>query len=290
MDNNLTPDDRNKVGVYFIRNKATNELYIGSGKLHARLKTHERQLANNRHINYKLQKSFNNNPDMEFVGKAVNVEGLPIELNRKFALGLEQVFIDEYKDNPLLLNIAMKADNPSFGTKLSVEHKAKIGKRSKEIWTAMPFEKKKLRDEKISKAHSEIWSNMTQEEKNDRTEIIRHASIGVSLSEERKKEVGDFFRGKELSSTHKEKISNALRNKSKDPIAVQNGVNARKEKGSYKSNESQILSCSSPVVVDGEVFTSITMCARAKNISRPTVSARIGNSDFPGWTKVRPLI
>lgn len=146
MDNNLTPDDKNKVGVYFIRKKVTNEFYIGSGKIRDRLKRHERDLTNKRHGNYKLQKSFNNNPDMEFIGKAM------------------------------------------------------------------------------------------------------------------------------------------------DTTAVKNAVNARKEKGSYKSNENQILACSHPVIVDGEVFTSITVCARAKNISRPTVSARVGNSNFPGWAKAPDLL
>ena len=39
-------------------------------------------------------------------------------------------YIDKLKDNEKLLNIAMKADNPTFGTNLSLEHKTKIGKKS----------------------------------------------------------------------------------------------------------------------------------------------------------------
>lgn len=284
MDNNLTPGDRDKVGVYIVRNKVSREFYLGSGRLAQRLRYHERELANNRHVNYKLQKSFNKNPEMEFIGTAIDIERLPIELNRKRALELEQALIDRYKDNPLLLNIAMNVDSPTLGVAHSVEAKAKISHAAKEMWATMSPEKRKIRGEKISKAQSAVWSTMPQEEKNARTDLLRQANIGVPLSEEHRRKVGDFFRDKELSSSHREKISNALSGKPKDPVAVQNAVNARKEKGSYKSNEAQILACSHPVVVDGEVFSSMSECAKAKNITHQTVSNRIHNSNFPGWT------
>ena len=126
MDSNLTDIDKSKVGIYLLRNKDTNEIYIGSGKLNNRLKSHQRELQNNTHCNYKLQMSFNKHPNIEFIGSPIDINGLTIEENRMLALSLEQVFIDKLKDNEKLLNIAMKADNPTFGTNLylkSIEKK-----------------------------------------------------------------------------------------------------------------------------------------------------------------------
>lgn len=286
MDSNLTDSDKSKVGIYLLRNKDTNEVYVGSGKLNNRFKSHKRELENNNHVNYKLQRSFNKHPDIEFIGSPIDVDGLTIEENRMLALFLEQIFIDKLKDNEKLLNIAMKVDNPTFGTNLSLEHKTKIGKKSKEMWDTMPSEKINIRNEKISKAQKEYWDSLSTEEKNNRTEIIRHASIGRKLSNEHKKKVGDFFRGKSLSEGHRKKISESLKGKSKDPETISKAVNARKEKGSYKANDNQKLACSHPVSVDGEIYPSISEAAKAKGISHQTALNRIKSENFPGCVKV----
>lgn len=286
MDSNLTDADKSKVGIYLLRNKDTNEVYIGSGKLNDRLKSHRRNLENNKHINYKLQKSFNKHPDIEFIASPIDVDGLSIEENRMLALSLEQVFIDKLNGNNLLLNIAMSVDKPTLGTKLTEEHKEKIGKKSREMWEHLPEDKVKQHSEKISKAQKNNWSSLTKEEKYSRTEVIRNASIGKELSEEHKKKVGDFFRGRSLSEDHKDKISNALKDKHKDPKAILNAVNARMEKGSYKANESQKLACSHPVIIDGKKFPSIKAAAKAIGVSDTTVNNRIKDENFTGWVKV----
>ena len=55
MDSNLKDSDKTKVGIYLLRNKDTNEVYIGSGKLNDRLKSHRRELEiiTTEIINYK---------------------------------------------------------------------------------------------------------------------------------------------------------------------------------------------------------------------------------------------
>lgn len=286
MDSNLSDSDKSKVGIYLLRNKDTNEVYVGSGKLNNRLKSHKRELENNNHINYKLQRSFNKHPNIEFIASPIDVDGLSIEENRMLALSLEQVFIDKLNGNEKLLNIAMSVDKPTLGTKLTKERKLQISESSKRIWEHLPEDKVKQHSEKISKAQKEYWSSLSEEEKYSRTEIIRNASIGKELSDEHKRKVGDFFRGRTLSEDHKDKISNALKNKHKDPKAVLNAVNARMEKGSYKANENQKLACSHPVIIDGEKFPSIKAAAKAKGISDTTVNNRIKDENFTGWVKV----
>lgn len=286
MDSNLEDSDKSKVGIYLLRNKNTNEVYIGSGKLNNRLKSHKRELENNTHVNYKLQRSFNKHPNIEFIASPIDVDGLSIEENRKLALSLEQVFIDKLKGNEKLLNIALNVEIPTLGILHTDESKEKIGKKSREMWDTMSIDKRNNRNSKISKAQKENWSSLSEEEKNNRTEIIRQASIGRQLSEEHKKKVGDFFRGKELTTEHKEKISIALKDKPKDPNAIQNAVNTRKLKGSYKANDSQKLACSHPVNIDGEIFPSVSEAAKAKGMSHQTALNRIKSENFPGWVKV----
>ena len=286
MDSNLSDSDKSKVGIYLLRNKDTNEVYIGSGKLNNRLKSHQRELQNNTHCNYKLQRSFNKHPNIEFIGSPIDVDGLTIEENRMLALSLEQVFIDKLKDNEKLLNIALNVESPTLGFLHTEESKEKISKKSREMWDTMSIDKINNRNEKISKSQKEHWSSLSTEEKNNRTEIIRHASIGKELSDEHKKKVGDFFRGKSLSEEHKEKISESLKGKSKDPETISKAVNRRKEKGSYKANDNQKLACSHPVSVDGEIFPSVNAAAKIKGLSHQTTLNRLKSKNFPGWVKV----
>lgn len=159
MDSNLTDSDKSKVGIYLLRNKDTNEVYVGSGKLNNRFKSHKRELENNNHVNYKLQRSFNKHPDIEFIGSPIDVDGLTIEENRMLALSLEQIFIDKLKDNEKLLNIALNVETPTLGLLHTEESKKKISKKSIEMWNTMSVDKINNRNEKISKAQKEHWSS-----------------------------------------------------------------------------------------------------------------------------------
>lgn len=286
MDSNLTDNDKDKVGVYLLRNKDTSEFYIGSGKLNNRFKSHQRGLENNTHFNHKLQRSFNKHPDIEFMASPLDVEGLTLKENRMLALSLEQILIDENKDNPLLLNIALNVEIPTLGTQHTEESKNKIGDKIKEMWDTMPTDKINNRNNKISKTQKEYWNSLSEEEKSNRTEIIRHASLGRILSVEHKNKVGDFFRDRPLTEEHKDKISKALKDRPKEPDAISNAVNARKANGSYKANEKQKLACSQPVSINGEMFPSVSEAAKNLGLSHQTTLNRLKSENFPGWIKV----
>jgi len=92
IESNLTDGDRGKIGIYLLHNKTTNEVYIGSGDINKRNQAHSRNLNKNKHINYKLQKSFNKKPDFEFIGISTEIKELSKKENREIALELEQVF------------------------------------------------------------------------------------------------------------------------------------------------------------------------------------------------------
>lgn len=59
MDNATTKEDKVK-GIYYIKNKVTNTMYIGSSNnIKNRMRNHFNKLINNKHINYLLQNEFN---------------------------------------------------------------------------------------------------------------------------------------------------------------------------------------------------------------------------------------
>ncbi len=283
MESNLTDADKSKVGIYLLRNKDTNEVYIGSGKLNDRLKSHQRELENNNHGNYKLQRSFNKHPDIEFIASPINVDGLSIEENRMLALSLEQVFIDKLNGNNLLLNIAMKVDNPTFGTKLTDEHKSGISKSAKKTWETMSEDKIRDRNNKISESQKKRWNNTSKEDRVQHMEVARLVSLNTPITEETRLKLSIAGKGKIISESQKQSISLANKDKPKSSISIEKMIATRKLNGSFKANESQKLACSHPVSIDGEEFPSIKAAAKAKGISDTTVANRLKSQNFEGW-------
>lgn len=286
MDSNLKDSDKTKVGIYLLRNKDTNEVYVGSGKLNNRLKAHKRELENSSHVNYKLQRSFNKHPNIEFIGSPIDIDGLSIEENRMLALSLEQVFIDKLNGNDLLLNISMKADNPTFGTKLTEERKLEISKSSKRTWETMSEDKINNRNNKISVSQKQRWDNTSKEDRVKHMEAARLVSLNSPITDETRLKLSIAGKGKIISENQKQSISLANKNKPKSLETIERMVATRKLNGSFKANESQKLACSRPVIIDGEKFPSIKAAALVKGISTTTISNRIKDEKFTGWATV----
>lgn len=110
MKSNLSSADRDQVGFYLIQNEHTGETYIGSGDLKTREYAHRSHLQKSDHDNWKLQRSYNRRPEaFSFIGVPIEEPGLSREENRELARQLEQNLIDEFKPNPLCLNISSDA-------------------------------------------------------------------------------------------------------------------------------------------------------------------------------------
>ena len=54
-------------GIYMLKNKLTEEIYIGKGWLNERKIDHFSKLKSEKHSNPYLQKSYNTSPDIEFI-------------------------------------------------------------------------------------------------------------------------------------------------------------------------------------------------------------------------------
>ena len=118
-------------GVYQIKNKENNKVYIGSTslKFSKRLTAHIRELIENRHHSIHLQNSFNQSKKFE----KFEISILEI-CETEFCIESEQKWIDFYQsyNDKFGYNISPTAGS-CFGLKKSEEEKLKIFERSRKI-------------------------------------------------------------------------------------------------------------------------------------------------------------
>jgi len=115
-------------GIYFIINVYTGKLYIGSAvSLEKRRKRHFRELRQNKHYNFHLQKSFNLYGEESFLFRKVTF------CKRDELLKLEQDYINllnACNDN-YGYNIVKNTSSPMLGLTFSDEHRRKISESQK---------------------------------------------------------------------------------------------------------------------------------------------------------------
>lgn len=278
MENNLTPNDRGKIGVYLIQNDKTLETYVGSGILDKRKYRHEKALSENKHINYKLQRAYNKDPNFDFVGIPVEEPNLSKEENRKLALDLEQQIIDEYKDSNLLLNISLDTTTFTLGLKHTKERKEEIGKKSKEYWNNVSSEDLEKRNKLISDSKKEYFKQLSEENKNIFSEKLRQANLGKTIPQDIKDKISSSLKGRIVTEEHRNKISEANKNVPKSKEAVSKGVITRMQNNSYKHSEESKLKVSKPTIIDGVSYPSRSLAAKELNICRSTLYKRLNES------------
>ena len=272
------------VGVYLLHNPNTDETYVGSGILNERKNLHFRDLKNNKHVNKKLQKAFNKDPNFDFV----SIE----TINREEAYDFEQSIIDEFKSSDLLLNIAQDVRGSGV-PKHSDETKELMSKniskaRQSEDFINKTFkneEWKKDLSEKISSTSKKNWENPEFKEKMQNVE--KH---GTKINSElaRKKKEEKFIEKKNNPNTSKcfgqkrsEEFSinnsNKIKDKWQDP--------AYREK-QLKAREGKMTSFKISIVGDGVIYDSLTSAAEELNITKQAVKYRIDSDNYPNWRKI----
>ena len=279
MENNLTPNDKGKVGVYLIQNDKTLETYVGSGVLDKRKYRHEKALFENKHINFKLQRAYNRNSNFDFVGIPVEEPNLSKEENRKLALDLEQQIIDEFKDSNLLLNISLDTTVFTLGLKHSPESKEKISKKSKDYWNNVKSEDLEKRNKLISYSKKEYFKSLSEEDRNILSEKIRQANLGKITPQDIKDKISASLKGRIITEEHKNKISKSNKNVPKSKDAVSKGVETRMKNDSYKHSEESILKVSKLTLIDGIEYPSRKLAAEKLNISRSTLYKRLNEGE-----------
>ena len=98
-----TITNKDKIFVaYLIVHTNTKRVYVGSsGQPGIRFKSHFRELKKGKHVNYKMQELYNEDPEFHTIVYKVS--------NRSKAFDLEQALINYYLAKGLVLNISLNA-------------------------------------------------------------------------------------------------------------------------------------------------------------------------------------
>lgn len=292
-----------EIGTYLLHNKETDETYVGSGVLSDREYDHFYKLQNNKHANKKLQEAYNKNPNFDFVD--VKTE------TRDEAFDFEQSILDEFKGNPLLLNIVLNArygPPPNFKPSLETIERLRsinIGRKHTEETKRKVAEASKGRTHNLgrilTKEHKEKISEslMGHKVSNETKEKQRQGNLGKIVSEETKEKLRLHNLGNKHTEESKEKMSLAHKgipktqewkdkigegNKGKIISKEQRDKVSKVHKGKIISQE-QKEKLSIKVTINGVNYNSMTEAANSLGLKKSTVSNRIKNSNFKEWER-----
>lgn len=162
-----------ETGVYQIKNKNNNKVYIGStsGRFSKRLTSHIRELIQNRHHSKHLQNCFNQNPNFEYFEISILEVCSPDKCIER-----EQIYLDLYKsyDDKFGYNISPTAAS-CLGIKKTKDEKMMIFERIRELTDEQIIKifnlrnELKLNNEEISKiigvSKNQVASILTRCEK-----------------------------------------------------------------------------------------------------------------------------
>lgn len=258
MKSHLSRENRGELGVYIIHNSTTDETYIGSGVLGQRLSKHKYLLENGKHFNYRLQQAYNKNNDFEFIP-------VPIEGDRNNALEAEQSLINEHWGNPLLLNILQSVDQPMTGFKHSEESVEKNRQAALVRWQDNQHR------EKVIVAQNAGRAAMTPVQIEQ-----RNARLSSSLKEAYANGNRQSNAGQVRSEEFRQNNSSQITAKWQDPEYRERQRQSRIQGGNMVRPGKQ-------VIVDDQIFSTITDAGKAFGITKQSVGHRIKSDKFPNW-------
>ena len=275
--------------VYLFHNQETGHAYVGSAKHESiRYRDHMKGLKGNYHHNDNFQKTFNENPNFDYVSIPMN--------SRDEAFGLEQVIIDEFNGNPFFLNISKDARNcrpimtdeikeklriANIGKTLTDEHKYKAGSS---------FRGKQLPEEhRLKISESNRGKNLSEETR----EKLRQANLGKIQSDETKEKRRLSMLGKNLGNTHTDEAKERMR------IAHTGKILSEEHKAKIRQaslgridtpettarRKEVAMKRAVKVEADGVVYNSIREAAQAHGIQDSSIRDRVNSSSekFESW-------
>ncbi len=199
---NIPQEQAKLSGIYVIRNKINNKIYIGSAvNLQNRFWIHFSKLRANNHVNKHLQASFNKNGENSFTFNLLElVEDKDQLINR------EQHYIDTLQPH---YNIAKQAGRPpeiEWTDEMRVKHSQVMRNR------VLPEESKQRMIDALDRGRANYFARPI-EERLEHGRRISEALTGRTLSEEHRKKCAIANLGNKHTEETKQAIREANSNK-----------------------------------------------------------------------------
>lgn len=255
-------------GIYKIVNTLNGKVYVGSTKdFQKRWRKHFNDLEKQQHSSIKLQRSYNKHGKDVFVCEII--EEIPYEKDK--ILEREQYWIDTLNSKENGYNIA----DASFGDCLTnhpqrEEIISKIKKTLKDKNSAMSAEERKEKWSQPGVKNGMYGRHRTEEEKRHLSEINKGRP--------------SIFKGKHHSEETKRKLSEIRKGKNtgeKNPFYGKHHSDETKKHIS-EMNKGKIPPNRRKVKVNGQIFESVTECAKNFGVCSGTVLFRI-KSKYWNW-------
>lgn len=179
-----------KCGIYGIRNKLNNKIYIGKTIVNFgdRWDCHRSQLRGNYHGNPHLQNAWNKYGEENF--EFVIIEECDNEITLEELNKLEIKYIKEAKETGLCYNISDGGDDGQLaGKHLSEETKRKIGEANRINMTGRKASEKTKA--KMAVSQKKRWEKLTPDEKQKTIDTLNSGVRGIKWSEERRKKYSE---------------------------------------------------------------------------------------------------
>lgn len=262
-------------GVYKLTDPETGVFYIGStGDLEKRLQRHLDDLKADRHHSVRFQKHHGKSEKVNWVAEMVFIAE-----DRESAYALEDRFLKENADNPLMLNTSLSARGMSLrvGTKEHDEWRTNMTNSIVSKYESMSSEERKRKWGKPGALNGMFGKTHSEEVKR--------------LSSEKNKG-NSYAKGAVRGEAQRAKLSEMAKGRmgAKNPFfGRQHTEETRKRISQVKKANPQLPGNARKISIDGKVYESLMAAKRATGVSQALLIHRIksNNVKYSGYHYVQ---
>lgn len=244
-----------------------------------RIKTHYRQLKNNKHHSVYLQNSWN-----KYGENCFRLEIVVFSDDPNYLIEIEQRIIDTYYDSRVLYNVSRLSkdggDVISYHPNLD-EIKEKQSKISKKRYEEMSDERKKELSESMKGENNPMYGQTHSED-------VRKKISKMLKEKYENGEITPHFTGRK----HSEETRKALSVYAKQRVGEKNPFYGKSHSDETKiklaeANKGRVSASATPIVIDGILYRSKTDASEVLNVPLPTILYRVNNPSyiFVNWYK-----
>lgn len=261
---------RDFAGVYILTSTLTSEFYVGSTtNIYGRLYKHLGELRRGEHYSDRLQAAFDRDPCFHVTFYITGKAGYDSNL-RDVALDHEQMLLDQFRDDPLMVNKGIDARAALKGVTFSEEHRDRIA----ESLTGVSHTPERVAKMKAALQSEEVRdkisrSNTGKRRTAEHKQNMREIALQRPMTEKRIQ--GYKLSGLRRIGTKQSEETIQKRIKSMASPEVREKMDARDDVRRKR------------VVIEGQHYKGVRVASRILNIPRHQIEKRLRSLEYLDW-------